>query len=255
MKYKKLLVLVTCLLFVTVAVFCLASAFKVTDIELNVESVENSPENVSSLCGEELIKYDGANLLFLSVDKIKDGLSNLSGYVEVIDVKKEFPNKISVTVKERVEAFTIFVNDKYYALDSSFTVLSEKQSNVNNVSGIENVLIEFSLSDVDTNLKVGKSLKIFDDATATYLKNSATALSDIKGSLQKLSVSVRKDGVSYKTLTLKMKEGVVINLLKADEMTVEKLNATYEFYLALENKGFGEYITVLEDNGKITVKL
>ena len=254
MKYKKLLVFITCLLFITVAVFCLASAFKVTDIELKVENVENSPENVSSLCEQELLKHDGANLLFLNVDEIEESLSKLSGYVEVVEVKKEFPNKVTVTVKERVEAFTVFVNGKYYALDSGFTVLSEKQTNKNNVSGIENVLIEFSPSDIDTSLVVGKELKIYDEATATYLKNSASALCDINDSIQKISVSVKKDGVLYKTLTLKMKEGVTFNLLKADEKTVEKLNATYEFYLALENKGLGEYITVLEDNGKITVK-
>lgn len=254
MKYKKLLVSITCLLFITVAVFCLASAFKVTDIELNVESVENSTENVASLCQDELLKHDGDNLLFLNVDDISKSLSKLSGYVEVKEVKKEFPNKITVTVKERVEAFTVFINGKYYALDTDLTVLSEKQTNKNNVTQIENVLIEFSLADIDTNLKVGEKLKVYDEATANYLKNSASTLCDINGSLQKISVSVRKDGVLYKTLTLKMKEGVIFNVLKADEKTVQKLNATYEFYLALENKGFGEYITVLEDNGKITVK-
>lgn len=254
MKYKKLLVFITCLLFVTVAVFCLTSAFKVTDIELSVESVENSPENVSQLCQDELIKYKDENLLFLDVNAVKNNLSKLSGYIEVVDVKKAFPNKIMVTVKERVEAFSILVNGKYYALDTDFNVLSQKTSNTNNVTSNDNVVLEVALSDFDTNIKVGDKLKIYDGATASYLSACSNALYSIKGGLQKVTVSVKKDGISYKTLTLKMKEGVSFSLLKADEKTVEKINATYEFYTLLENKGFGEYITVLEDNGEITVK-
>ncbi len=254
MKYKKLLVFITCLLFVTVAVFCLASAFKVTDIELKVESVESSPENVSELVSDELLKYKDENLLFLNVQKVKDDLSNLSGYIEVVEVKKAFPNKIVATVKERIEAFSVLVDGKYYALDINFNVLSEKTSAKNNVTDSDNVLLELSLSDFDKNLIVGNKLRIYDVATANYLASSSSFLYSIKNSLQKVTVSVKKDGIFYKTLTLKMKEGVTFNLLKADEMTAEKLSATYEFYVSLENKGFGEYITVLEDGGKITVK-
>ena len=68
------------------------------------------------------------------------------------------------------------------------------------------------------------------------------------------NLTVKKDGVYSRTLTLKMKEGVTFNVLKADEQILEKLKATYEFYSALDNKGYGEYITVLEVGGNITVK-
>ena len=219
-----------------------------------VENVENSPENVSQVVSDELLKYKDENLLFLDVMEVKEKLSKLSGYVNVVEVKKEFPNKIVVTVKERVEAYSILVDGKYYALDINFNVLSEKTSVKNNVTGSDNVLLELSLSDFDKNLKVGENLKIYDGATANYLTSSSSFLYSIKNSLQKVTVSVKKDGIFYKTLTLKMKEGVTFNLLKADEMTLEKLNATYEFYTLLENKGYGEYITVLEDGGKITIK-
>ena len=254
MKYKKLLVFITCLLFVTVAVFCLASAFKVTDIELNVTVVEGSDEGVTAKCEQELLKYKDKNLLFVNTDKIGESLSDLSGYVDVVEVKKVFPNKLSISVNERVEAFSIFNGEKYYALDKAFNVLSEKQSLKNNVSGIDNVEIKLSLSDFSTDVKVGKKLEIYDDNTFTYLTLCADKLYEIKDSLKSVTVTVKKEGISYKAITLEMKEGVVFTLLKADENTVEKLNATYEFYLALENKGAGKYITVLEDNGNISIK-
>ena len=50
-----------------------------------------------------------------------------------------------------------------------------------------------------------------------------------------------------------MKEGVLFTLLKADEQTVLKLTATHDFYVALENKGVGEYITVLKADGNISI--
>ncbi len=254
MKYKKLLVFITCLLFVTVAVFCLASAFKVTDIDLKIESVENSTENVKELCETELIKSKDANLLFLDTGEIKNRLSALSGYIEVVEVRKIFPNKIFVSVKERVERYNVIVNDKIYALDGDFCVLSEKQSLKNNVTGIDNLLINLSQSDFDVNLSVGCNLNVHDRSTASYLSLCSNYLCEIKDSVECVNITVKKDGVYSRTLTLKTKEGVTFNLLKADENILEKLQATYEFYLSLENKGFGEYITVLEDGGNITVK-
>ena len=68
MKYKKLLVFITCLLFVTVAVFCLASAFRVTDIDLNSTTVVGSNEDITSKCNDELLKYKYQNLLFVNTD-------------------------------------------------------------------------------------------------------------------------------------------------------------------------------------------
>lgn len=254
MKYKKLLVFITCLLFVTVAVFCLASAFKVTDIELQVESVENSSEDISALCEEELLNSKDANLIFLDVDKIKGNLSALSGYIDVVEVKKVFPNKIFVSVKERIEEYSVLVNDKIYALDGDFCVLSEKQSHQNNVTGVDNLLIDIPYSDFNQNLVVGKKIEIYDKVTASYLQTSSSFITSVKDSVESVSITVKKDGVYYRTLTLKMKEGVTFNILKADEQILEKLQVTYTFYSSLENKGVGEYITVLEDGGNITVK-
>ena len=236
------------------AVFCLTAAFRETDIDLTVESVDGSPENVSELCEGELIKYKDANLIFLDVDKIKNQLNALSGYIEVIKVEKTFPNKIVVSVKERVEQYSIIASDKIYALDGNFCVLSQKDSFKNNVTGTDNLLINIPQSDFDVNLSIGNKLNVYDQATSSYLSAGASYLCEIKDCVESVSLTVKKDGIYSRKLTLKMKEGVVFNIFKADEKTVEKLRATYEFYLSLENKGVGEYITVLEDGGNITVK-
>lgn len=254
MKYKKLLVFITCLLFLTVAVFCFASAFRITDIELNVKSLQDSNEDISNSCYAELKKYDGKNLVFLNTRDVENGLKKLSGYIEVESVKKEFPNKLTVKVKERAEVFSLKVGEDYFALDKNFNVLSKKTSLVNNVDGADNILLNISVADFNTNLRVGERLKVYDENTFSYLTEVAPTLNLLRKDLYSVTVTVKKDGIEYKTLTLKMREGVSFTIVKADAFTIEKINKTYEFYTALQNKGEGSYITVREDNGSVTVK-
>ncbi len=253
MKYKKLLVLITCLLFVTVAVFCFASAFKVTDIDLNVTVVEGTGENIEKKCSDFLAEYESKNLIFVNKDRIESKLSSLSGYIEVVSVEKEFPNKISVTVKERVESLVLKNGDDYYAMDLNFNVLAKKQSVANNLGG-NNLLIKLDYSDYSSDIKVGKSLQVYDESLLKMMRDSVPMLSAVQGSIESASYSLKSEGRDAKVITLKMKEGCSFKVLKADEETVLKLNATYDFYLALENKGVNEYVTVLGDDGKISIR-
>lgn len=255
MKYKKLLVLMTCLLFVTVAVFCFASAFKITDVELSYNVIIGSSENVKEKCSEYLESYKDKNLVFINSDEVAKELSSLSGYVEVVSVKKEFPNKLAVTIMERPEVYALGVGDDYFVLDYNLNVLSKKSDIKNNVFGYDNVLLELNPADFDVNLSVGSTLKIRDDDTDKYLKTCSLNIYSMRENIVKVSVTTKKGGVKYKTLTIHMREGVTFTLLKANEKTVEKLQATFDFYKNLSNKGYGEYITVLEDSGNITIKL
>ena len=98
MKYRRLLVIMTCLLFVTVAFFCVTSAFKIKDVELSVTTVEGSNEGVKDLSTNLLKEYEDKNLLLVNIDEIEERLSALSGYIEVEKVEKQFPNKLSGNV-------------------------------------------------------------------------------------------------------------------------------------------------------------
>ncbi|MBQ3235717.1 MAG: FtsQ-type POTRA domain-containing protein [Clostridia bacterium] len=254
MKYKKLLVLITCLLFVTVAVFCFASAFKVTDIELNVSTVSGSSENIDGLSENYLKNYKGKNLIFVNKKTIESDLTKLSGYLSVVSIDKAFPNKISVTVKEKSEQFAIKSGNDYYVLDGEFCVLNKKQTQNNNVTGGSNLLVNLSTSDYSSDIKIGEKLKFYDGELEAMISSSLAVLNEYKNDLSSVDFTVRKDGLSYKSITLNMKEGVTFTILKADDKTVDKLNATYTFYLALENKGEGSYITVLGDDGNISIR-
>ena len=255
MKYKRLLVLITCLLFVTVAVFCFTSAFKVKDVELNVTSVTGSGNNVAELCADTLKKYSDVNLFFVNEEEIKSELKKISGYVEVEEVSKIFPNKIYVKVSERKEAFVIYNGAKYYAVDLGLNVLSEKQDLINNVDGAPNVMLNFNLSDYNSNqINVGGKVELFDNITKEYLLPALNSLLSKRENLEAVSVTVKKDGHDFKRVSLKMREGVVIHVDNANVSFVQKVAKAFEFYDALNNKGSGEYFVVLEDGGNITVK-
>lgn len=254
MKYKKLLLLMTSLLFITVAVFCFASAFKITDIELKVTDINGSSENVKSLCETELLKYKDENLVFVNVDKLKKDLTALSGYVKVCNIEKQFPNKLLVEVEEIYEAFVINNGVNYYALDIDFNVINVKNSIKNNVDGNDNLLLDIPLSDFNTTLLVGQKLNVFDGETFDYLKLCAQKIYSLREYISSVKTTVRKDGYDYKTLTLNMREGVSFTILKSNLLTLEKIDALINYYNTVENKGVGVYSVVANDQGEISVK-
>ena len=250
MKYRRLLVIITCLLFVTVAFFCVTSAFKIKDVELSVTSIENSSENVKGLATDYL-----KNLLFSNPKNIKKDLENLSGYLSVEKVEKQFPNKLAVTVTERKEAFAIAYGEEYLIVDKNLTLLEKRSSHLNNVDQNRNIVLNLTLADYNVEeLEVGKQIAFYDAPTKTYLLGATQSLFELREDLLSVTVTVKKDGFYSRTLTLKMAEGVVFNVEKANEHFDLKLQETIRFYNELPLKTSGEYHTVYEDGGKVTVK-
>ncbi|MBR6737630.1 MAG: FtsQ-type POTRA domain-containing protein [Clostridia bacterium] len=255
MKYKRLLVIMTCLLFITVAVFCVTSAFKITDVELSVTTIESSSENVKELATNHLKEYEGKNLLFVKTDSVKQELESLSGYLSVEKVEKQFPNKLTVVVKERRETFSILFGSEYLAVDNELRLLDRRSSALNNVDGITNIILKMSTADYNVQkLEIGKVIEVYDQTTKTYLLGALEGLSNLRENVKEITVTVKKDGFYARTLTLKMTEGVVFNIEKANEHYAIKLQATLDFYNELSLKTTGVYYTVYQDGGSVTVK-
>jgi hypothetical protein len=253
MKYKKLLVLITCLLFITVAVFCFASAFKVKEIELNATTISGSSENIEERVGDYLKRYSNKNLLFIDEEEIKKGITSISGYIEIISVEKKIPNKIAVEINEKLEYFAFNCGSDYYALDSSLNVLAKKQDILNNVDKSSNILLTLSLADYNTNLEVSKQVGIYDSNTLNAILKSSSLLYENRDNLSEVVVTTKRDGFSYRTFTLKMKEGVEFIIYNVIDETLLKLEKTFEYYENLSNKGSGTYNVVLSDSGEILI--
>ncbi len=258
MKYKRLLLFVTSMIFISAFIICLFALFKTAEIYIDVTSVANSNENIEEKVKSVCDKKQGENLLFLSIEDLESQLNSQSGYLKVVKIEKEFPNKLHVKVEERVEKFAFYYGDSYYMLDEEMHILAKKATNENNIDKNKNILLNFSIADIDeTSISVGKNLNIYDKTTLTYVNETFNKLFLRRGDISSVSVTVKMDKHFFRRLTLTMREGMVINIDKANERTSEKIDKALEFYDNSSNKGdtLEYYVNVLIGTGEINVGL
>ena len=255
MKYKKLLLLITSLIFFT-ALFCsFFAVFKTAEIFVCCKQIENSPEDLSNSTKVLLEKYHNKNLVFINKDKLKNEIESLSGYIKVDDIDKKFPNKLNVYISERKEEYAIKLLNGYLIVDSEYKVLKVNDKNCNNVDNLP--LIEFNVNVADydeTIIKQGTRFTLYDTATNNVLSTLSTYLKNRRQNVKSITINVRSDGKLNRFLTFEMAEGVIIQIDKVDENTVEKLEKLFNYYDTLENKGdiVKKYVTKLE-SGDIVV--
>ena len=255
MKYKKLLIFITSLIFFTTLIFSSVFLFRIAEIDLTVNSVVGSNENVNGVVSTCLEEYKGKNLIFVNTNKLEDELENISGYVKVKSIDKAFPNKLQVTVEERVEIYAINYQDEYWVLDEDFKTLTKKAENVNNINGLPNVLLDVNISDFnETSLKSSSILSFYDE----YIQNSFNEIKDLivsrKENIKSIKVNVRSDGQLNRYFSFTMTEGMEIQIDKVNISTKDKLLKLFDYYDSCENKGdaIKRYVT-LKENGEISV--
>ncbi len=259
MKYKRVLIFVTILFFITVLIFSSSMLFSVNEIEVKGSTISNSNEDVLSKTEEVVTLYKGKNYVFINENKISKEIEASSPYVKVVSVKKIFPNKIVVEVKERKEALCLVYNSTYYTLDEELVILKVENENKNNVDGLKNVELNLNVADFDeAELKAGNVLNIYDKNAFNYLKESVAKFLENRQNLESVTLEVKRDGTMYNRLTLLMREGVKFNIQKANDQTLLKLDKAFEFYKNLTmpngNKGEGEYfVYVMESSKEIVV--
>ncbi len=80
----------------------------------------------NEMSGRRLVLIPNDNLLFFNEKKFLTEVANKYRFQE-IKIKKQWPNKINITVKEKVLSCFWNEGDKYYLVDSEGYVLSEAQ--------------------------------------------------------------------------------------------------------------------------------
>lgn len=255
MKYKRLLVLVTCLFFLTVTAICFFALFKVADITVMAEIVNGSTENIVSVTEDGVKKYKSKNLVFLNEENLREELESKTPYLKVESIKKTYPNVLSVKVTERQEVFCIKNGGNYYALTSDFYCVAKKADNLNNVDGKRNIIINCSLSDYSNDaLSVGKTFGFNDKITQQYILSALNSFADMRDDLLSVTVKVKENSFYNRQIVLKMTEGVEIVLDNANVKTLEKINFAYDYYRVLDNKSVGLYIvTVSATSGECII--
>lgn len=253
MKYKKPLIALTFTLLVVCALVCFLYAFKTVDVEVNVTKTEISSTDIEGDVLNSLNSLNGKCLLFLSEKEIVEVAKNNSPYVDVLSVEKSYPNKIVVNVKERVEKFFISSGDKSVMTDENFNVLRLANENVNGLDGNRNVEIILNPSDVKSGaLSVGNKVEVNDSETAQMLKTLAQLLSQNREIVKSVEVTVRENGVFYRSATVEFLEGAKFELAMSSERTEDKFNAAKQKYQSLSDKSAGKFIVSIKD-GNISI--
>ncbi|MGN1234629.1 MAG: cell division protein FtsQ/DivIB [Christensenellaceae bacterium] len=186
---------------------------------------------------------------YVSVDEEEIAELAASPYLEVVSVKKAFPDLVVVTVREKWELFAVQDGEDYYMLDKNGVILARSSVNANRVDGGENVL----LSGVQiVSPVVGETAQLYLSGGSSASSEGVRRMIALAGLLdEKLgglrscveSVSLRAatDNPQDEIVTFVTKEGVLLCIADPSSLGEEKAAAVTEKYLALSdvNKLFG----------------
>lgn len=133
-KYHRLLLLIV--LFVLLIVgFLMLPIFNISGVEV-VGNSKVTKESIIS--GAGISKED--KFFFLNKGEIEERILN-NTYIESVDIKKNFPNKVTLEIKERRSAATIQLMNNYLLIDKWGYIIDKSSSlllNLSNIKGIEN---------------------------------------------------------------------------------------------------------------------
>lgn len=166
MKYKGLISVFISFIFLLVIIFTVFSVFTVKSVNVEFE-VYASGRSTADIIDEKLSKYKGKNLLFLSTDDVLKEFDDYT-YFEVVSAKKDYPNAMSLVVKERLARYLLTTDTGTFVISSDGFVL-EKATSTNNQ------LLKLTVSNKEGNrfafddVKVGEKLSSSDMDALTAL--------------------------------------------------------------------------------------
>ncbi len=233
MKSKRLLSILITVFFLVACVVTGAFAFTVKKVNANLSLIHKDGLTVQA----SLDKFVGNNLLFFKPESLVAEIEK-DAYLDVVEVKKEYPNIINVKVVERKETYLIEFNSKTYILDDTGFVLSELTDEKRNSPEFdERNFVLLTANDIDgfenkfaiIELKVGELIKTSNDDTfsamldmidnaghATYIKTANILIND---------------NASYKNAYFTTYTGVIIEIINVEKNALTKTQLALELYV------------------------
>ena len=193
-------------------------------------------------------KYLRKNYLFFEEENIRQVVAEEGGgYLEVTGIEKTFPNKISVSVKEKYEAYTFVRNGTYYVVGDDGTVLSVSDKNENNIEGrnIEIVGIGFNEPEVGGKFAVTEEYSSAYAALQTFIAEINAR--GMRGNILRVTYWQQEgydpaDWQSNAYFIVETVEGVQIQIIDPARKTDEKVDLALDMY---ENP----YVLSAEEDG------
>ena len=246
MKAKRVFVISLAAVFLLAVLFSCVFIFSVKSVKARYSVSDNAD---LTKIENTLNKYVGNNLLFVNLADIEKELEQYP-YYKISNLKKDYPNVITLDVEERREIYCVEHEDKVYILDQDGFVLNSHDKT--SFEGIGEDRIELCLNGVEiTNIKIGSYMTTNDQALMQSIldMSKSARLTDCISKIVVTSKTEFKDADFYTDT------GVTITITKADVRGVDKINKAFESYDNADDyyKSFDTILVTLLDSGEILV--
>ncbi len=257
MQTKKISVILIAVAFMLVVLFSCVGLFSVKKIQINfaVSDQTDSASIQSTLDG-----FLGDNLLFMKTEEIEKALKGYH-YMEVVSVKKQYPNVIIVSLKERREIYYVKYGEVYYVTtEDGFVLKSVAAAEFSGNTSRDKILLELVNINV-TSATIGSYLKTDNDQIMTTVFEMAKSV-NLTDCIKTISVEKKYDelvGTEYIGVydaTFNTYSGVSMMIERVTDQGVEKTeNAFYVYDTVLTDyqKAGGAIESYLMNDGNFRV--
>ncbi len=250
MRTEKLGVILIALTFMLVVVFSCISLFTLKKVDAVFAVSENA--NVEEM-QNKLDDYLGNNLLFLKTEEVYDLFSD-NRYIEILDVKKEFPNVLHLEIKERREIFYVRSGEKCFATtDEGFVLRELSQSEIEGVQPRDKIFLEFT-NGIEIEATVGERLVVKNTNVADTLFEMVKSV-NLTDCIKSISVGTLAQVLGKYDALVQTYSGVKIEIREIEENGVNKIkNAFYVYdnFLSDYQKFYGELLSIMSKEPAVT---
>ena len=232
MKKKTIVtVILTLVVVLSATVRGVANVFRVDGVVLNAPVVSEAAKGEAEALQKELEEcYAGASTLFAGEEAALEVLEKYP-YFRLTAFERKFPNLLVIEATEDAEVYAVESGNEYLILSASGTVLGKRATPTNRADGAENVVIRGVNVSGELGEKIGGTDGI--EAILALTNELDAAFGGIRSNL--LSVEVERHGTVHQ-LTLQMREGVTVYVIKPSDFTRSKAEKIANVYLSLSDR-------------------
>jgi hypothetical protein len=250
MLKKKIVIILTAVIVLAASVLGVTTVFRVRGVTVETAVISQIAEEEAKVLQEKLLKAYKYDSSFFVDDKKAKKIMEDFPYFRLMGFEKSYPDRVLIQVAEHVESYAVKKadGDGYFIIGDDGLVLSERDSSLNRLDGMPNVVIEGD----GLNVSGVKGQKLVGDekwkAVLQFCNSFSVRANGIRDNVINVTVS------KYAPLCLTMREGVKIYVGAVESLTIEKADAAVAKYIGLTDaERLNGMIMVDEKEGQVIV--
>lgn len=239
MQTKRISVILIAIAFMLVVLFSCVGLFSVKKVEVNFAvSEQTDSESIQAT----LDGFLGDNLLFMKIEEVEKALKGYH-YMEVLSVQKQYPNVLTVSLKERREIYYIKCGESYFVTtEDGFVLKSIAAAEFSGNTSRDKILLELVNINV-LSATIGSYIKTENDQIMSTVFEMAKSV-NLTDCIKSMSVVKPFNAIEEYDLVFNTYSGTQIEVRN---ITVDGMKKT--------EKAFFVYDTILNDYQKSVGKI